>query len=457
MSDFFEKMDLINDEYLEEALENEAVWNDDDTVDAPGKNRTRKKIRGWQYKAVAIAASVVLLFVGLVNLFPETALAMNDVLLLGDLAKAVTFDKSMKACLENEYAQYVGKQQITETGQFSKVYYMVVDASRISIFFKTDVPGFTGEEGNKSFAVGEVKDLNGKDISGSGSIHQTDIKHLYEFRMDFGEEKEREPMPEGISFMIEYFDRDENGDIIDIDKPFSKAEYHLYPDTKYSKVQKTYDVNQEIEIEGQKFNIERLEVYPTQAMLCIEADKENSDLLWGATILLQDDKGRTYSERMSGTNGTFDVESDNLRTKWYESSYFNETKEITAVITDVFLKSKEERYGKISYANKSIEHMPEGVQISEMTLNDDGSLSVSIKARKQGECWYPCIESFSYRDAEGIIYDFPEYASQTIYTDDEEHAVTTFTIPNFKEDNFYIEWIYPEFEKLEKPIEVKVK
>lgn len=455
MSDLFEKMDLINDEYIEEALGNEAVWNDDDTVDALGKNRMRK-IRGWQYKAVAIAASIVLLFVGIVNLFPETALAMNDVLLLGDLAKAVTFDKSMKACLENEYAQYVGEQQITETGQFSKVYYMVVDASRISIFFKTDVPGFTGEEGDKSFAVGEVKDLNGKDISWCGSTYQTDIKHLYEFRMDFGEEKEREPMPEGISFVIEYFDRDENGDIIDRHKPFSKAEYQLYPDTEYSKVQKTYEVNQEIEIEGQKFIIERLEVYPTQAMLCIEADEENSDLLWGITILLQDDKGRTYSERTSGTNRTFDTDSDNLRTKWYESSYFNETKEITAVITDVFLKSKEERYGKISYENKRIEHMPEEVSILEMTLNEDGSLSVSMKAPEQNGILYPCVSS-QYRDELGNDYEFTDDLGLSMYTDDPRNVVTSITIPNYKEDNFYIEWTYPEFEKLEKPIEIKIK
>lgn len=457
MSDLFEKMDLISDEYLEEALENEAAWKDDDAVDALGKNRTRKKVRGWQYKAVAIAASVVLFFVGIVNLFPETAFAMNDVFLLGDLAKAVTFDKSMKACLENEYAQYVGEQQITETGQFSKVYYMVVDASRISIFFKTDVPGFTGEEGDNVFAVKDVKDLDGKEIACCGGTYQTDIEHLYEFRIDFGAEEDREPMPEGISFVIEYFETDENGDIIDIDKPFSKAEYQLYPDTEYSKVQETYEVNQTVEIEGQKLYIERLEVYPTQALLCFEADEENSDLLWGITILLQDDKGRTYSQRANGINGTFDEEGENLTVKWYESSYFNKTKEIKALITDVFLKSKEERYGKISYVNKSIEHMPEGVQISEMTLHPDNSLSVSLKAQKQGECWYPCINSFTYQDEAGNTYDFPEYAAQTIYTDDEGHAVTTFTIPNFQEDNFYIEWTYPEFEKLEKPIEVKIK
>ena len=75
------------------------------------KYRQRPAIVNWWLRggiAAAVAAAFVIIFAGVVNYFPVTAYAMSKIGFLGDLARAVTLDESMRVCLEKEYAQYVG-------------------------------------------------------------------------------------------------------------------------------------------------------------------------------------------------------------------------------------------------------------------------------------------------------------------------------------------------------------
>ena len=101
--DIYEAMNGIYDKYLEESLQAEDVI---DIEKHRGKLRKHKskehKLRSLKRWAVSVAATISLAFVGVVNLFPSIEYAMSDMVLLGDLAKAVTFDPSMRACLENE-------------------------------------------------------------------------------------------------------------------------------------------------------------------------------------------------------------------------------------------------------------------------------------------------------------------------------------------------------------------
>jgi len=119
--ELFEKMDVIQDQYIEESLTEEVDFG-------------KKKKRSWIWIATSVAAAFVLAFVGVVNVFPDVAVAMNDVVGLKELVQLVTVDESMKACLENEYAQYIGEEQVMNDGHYSKVYYVVADKTHISIF-----------------------------------------------------------------------------------------------------------------------------------------------------------------------------------------------------------------------------------------------------------------------------------------------------------------------------------
>jgi len=466
----FETMDLIDEKYINEAL---------------GKKYRKKPAFvywGIRFAKTAAAAAVfVFAFAGVVNCFPVTAYAISRMGFLGDLAKAVTLDESMRACLEKEYAQYVGEKKTTEDGNVSEVYCMVVDASRISIFFQTDIPEYghisydTNEqtENRKVFEVEPGKEL--KNYEYTSVILNTDVENLYEYRLDFMDKK----IPEKLGFRLNYYAVEEGGS----EKAVSHSNYTLYPDIKYAKVVKTYKVNKSFYVKGQKVTIESLEIYPTQAKLFLHSDKENTARLNDISVILYDDKGRKYEQNKNGTIGTYE-ENGNLAAKWYESSYFADTDSITAVMDGVEMIPEDKRYGMISLKNQSIENMPEGVSIKEMKLKKNGELKIELNVPAMDSKW-ASIMQWNYigkEEPEGddninFVVSSREITSNgkkkdSIISEHDTDGVTvgkslsigenpslneTHYIPDYTEGDYRVEWLYAPETKLETPVTVKIK
>lgn len=74
----------------------------------------RKKKRIWGVPVGSLAACFAL-FLLLVNCFPTFAAACEGLPVLGELAEALRFDKSLRLAVENEYVQPLGLSQ-TENG-----------------------------------------------------------------------------------------------------------------------------------------------------------------------------------------------------------------------------------------------------------------------------------------------------------------------------------------------------
>lgn len=461
----FEAMDLVEEKYLNEAL---------------GKKYRRKPavvywgIRGGV--AAAAAAVFVIIFAGVVNCFPATAYAVSRISFLGDLARAVTLDESMRVCLEKEYAQYVGEKRRTADGDESEVCCMVVDASRVSIFFRTDVPergkAGGGEDGQKVFEAGIQEEPGSYEYT--SMVINTDAENLYEYRMDFMDKK----IPEMLKFRINYYEagKDEG------EKMASHSDYTLYPDMKYARVVKTYKVNKSFYVEGQKIRIESLEIYPTQAKLLLQSDKGNTARLNDISVSLYDDKGREYKQNRNGTVGTYG-EDGNLAAKWYESSYFTDTDSITAVIDGVEMIPEGKRYGKISYKDKRIDNMPDGVSVKKMALEKDGRLKIELNVPAADGKWvyimrweYIGKEKAGDPDVDlvvsgrGISSD-GEKEGHVLSEDETNGVITgrelsigknpsfeeTHYIPDYTEGDYQAEWLYAPMKKLEKPVTVKIK
>ena len=273
--DLFNEMNAIDDQYLTEALsisaktETRQTTNTDNVIN--GNPSFRRPFTRWMQRSVAIAAVLMLAFIGGINVFPGIAYGMNDVFLLGDLVKAVTFDKSMKACLENEYAQYIGEKQVSESGDYSQVYYMVTDAGKTSIFFKTDATQFQGGAGHVFDVVFPSSGTY------SGGVCQTEIEGLYEYYLEW----EPDEIPEEIPLEILYFDGPYEVDFTESQEPIYQPEpigrsvYYLHPDAAYRQIVNTYNIHTTFEIDGQKIELEKAEVYPTHTRLYFHEDPDN--------------------------------------------------------------------------------------------------------------------------------------------------------------------------------------
>ncbi len=446
--DIYEAMNGIDEKYINEAL--------DET------NNKKHRLNKWQRWAISAVATIVLVFVSVVNLFPSVAYAMSDVILLGDLARAVTFDSSMRACLENEYAQYVGEEYTTPEGYHSKVYYMVVDPSRISIFYKSGCADNYDSENTQDIVDHfiEVSVSGEEERSWMITKLDTDIKGLYEARVDISTGE----IFNEFEFEIQYYGWTEPEKVID---PFdgeehetsdtydiSKAVYTLRPDSKYTTVVDHYEINEKVEVAGQYFTVDALDVYPTQARLYISPDEENSKLITEIDAVIIDDKGREYVDKSNGLRASYD-EDENVKVSYYESSYFVKTKSLKVVIRQVDLLDKDKQFGDISLENKTIDNMPEGVLIDEMRLNDDGGLVIKLKASNKsrfynGEAFYQPCDVYNKEDREVALGDgvIEEFSGD---------GKAYFLINNFEEGKYQMIWKGGKWTKIEEPIEISVK
>ncbi len=435
--DFYLSMNLIHDQYLEEALGAMPI--------------KRHKARRFLIRAAVIAAALILAFVAITNLFPATAYALSGIPVLGDLVKAVTFDPSMKACLSNAYAQYVGESQSVD-GHHSEVFCMVVDAGRISVFFETDVPAYAEYEGDAYFSIDRITDNLGSELSYGCGIYETNTKNLYEFRIDLSEE---EPVPDSFRFRIQYFTS------MGYSKEVACAEYTLVPDKKHSIIVSSFEIDSSVTLMGQTIHIDRLDIFPTQSKLYFSTDDANTALLKDISITLYDELERPYAQRSNGVIGTIS-NNGNMLSKWYESPYFNNAKTLTATISAVSFLDKSAQFGTVDHANSKITNIPDGVFVASMILDDKGTLEIALKVPEDIACHVASVE---YKDMIGNEYSsaylrtpeyWSDYLGKVICEAETGYEYQVFSISNYKDNTYQVEWIYAPIVELIVPIEIPI-
>lgn len=348
--ELFEKMDVIEDQYIEEAMMEKVSF----------KKTSKQK---WVWIATSVAAVFVLAFIGVVNAFPGVAMAMNNVVGLKELVQLVTVDESMKACLENEYAQYIGEEQVMRDGHYSKVYYVVADATHISIFYKTDVP-YDGAEYHH-FANAFCNDGSGIAAIWSVNSVKTDIEDLYELRLTFLDELEKDMLPESIQMVIDFGKTWENGYPTEeggfIQQPEETVTYEIKLENKFFVEPVVYDIQEEVELDGQKILFEKIEVYPTMTRLFYSEDTDNTYELIDLDVILKDDKGNEY-EKMEESDMSIEDETGIIGTATsFRSSFFEEDVSLQIEIRGVFWDYGVSPEQDVFYEKKSVGDLPEDI------------------------------------------------------------------------------------------------
>lgn len=438
--ELFERMDVIEDQYIEESMTEEVTFG-------------KKKKRSWIWIATSVAVAFVLAFVGVVNAFPNVAVAMNDVVGLKELVQLVTVDQGMKACLENEYAQYIGEEQIMKDGHYSKVYYVVADSAHVSIFYKTDVP-LDGEEYHH-FAYVTQEDGYFIPVMQQVESYRTDIEDMYELRIDFLEELKEDMLPESIKVAIDfgksYWDGYPSTDGGWIDYPENTATYEIMLDSIFFVEPIVYDIQEEVEIDGQKLLFEKVELYPTMTILSYSEDVENSYLLVDMDMVLVDDEGNEYEKIQSGERYIGDEEGmiTNIAA-CFNSTYFEETESLQVEIRGVSWDYGYSEDTDVSYERKSVGDLPKEIELLGMEMVEDKTLTIQLRVFSNDDLGY-LYELYNVETG-----DYSETIS--VEEDTEEgYWIHVESIPYFKEGEYVFRWGKQETKKLDKPIRLQVK
>ncbi len=435
--ELFEKMDVIEDQYIDESLSEDITFG-------------KKKKHSWIWIATSVAAAFVLAFVGIVNAFPNVAVAMNDVVGLKELVQLVTVDESMKACLENEYAQYIGEEQIMKDGHYSKVYYVVADKTHISIFYKTDVP-YKGAEYHH-FANVFCDDESPIVSIWSANSYETDIKDLYELRITFLDELKEDMLPESIQMVIDFGKTWEDGYPTEeggfIQQPEATATYEIQLDNVFFVEPIVYDIQEEIKLDGQRILFEKIEVYPTMTRLYYSEDSNNIYELMDIDVILKDDKGNGY-EKIQESDMYIEDETGVIGTAiGFASSYFDENVSLQIEILGVSWDYGTSQEQDVFYETKSVGDLPEEIELLGMELDEDKTLKVEFREYKSEFVNY-YTELYYADTGDGCEFDMME--------DGDEYWILTYTIPYYREGMCKFSWGKSEDVILEKPIVIKVK
>lgn len=472
-----EYKDLLNElEYLTETVD-----TSEEVVDRAVDRRlegtleravARRKRKNLVFKPLIGFAASFALFVILVNFSTTVADACSQVPLLKELAEAVTFSPSLEDAVDNEYAQPMNI--FDQDGDVSgKVEFLIVDQKQVNIFFRLysdkyeeltiepDLDGLNGEEigsyscGMNSFDVpnGELwsvtVDFVDDDVPDGMKfkIAINDLGHLFDENHDMTEEEIEEEMfhPEGTS---------EEGVV-------AHLEFDLKFDPEFTAKGEKIEVNQIIELEGQKISIDAVEIYPTHMRINISDREENTAWLNRLDFYVVTEKQEKFEPVEVGITSTGSTDTNTMTSYRADSTYFHEAKELKLVITGAEWLNKDMEKVYVNLRTEETGDMPEGVELYSAEEKKSGWL-IRFKVKHREEDHYHSIMTTNYCDKDGKEYSFNSIATrleEEEWSDSEnkEYYLSEIRLADYHQDEVWLKPVYSHEWKAEKNVIVNVK
>ena len=434
-----------SEEYRALLLELEPISNAlETTVERAMKREKASQLKRFFYRPAMSLAACFAGFVLLVNAFPTFARACEDIPILGDLAKAVTWSPSLSAAVENEFVQPIGKSQ-TVNGITATIQYLIVDQKQVNIFFtlEGDYDSLTGEmpefipEQRCGTSVNDFRQPPGELLRYTLDYGSEDVPSG--FTMTFGvttyEEQdpiERPPDRTWEDEMLQPVEREEP-DIL------AEFTFDLEFDPTFTAKGEVIPVSTSFELDGQTLTVTEVEVYPTHARVEIQGAGENTAWLKGVQFYLENEDGQIFAPISNGVSAMGDPNSPAMLSFHLESPYFAESQHLTLRITQVEWLEKGLDRVRVDLKRGFMDRKIEGVEIWSADHREGGwLLSLEVKRIKENHSF--SVFSSTYYDAEGNSYHMDSQASSS--GEAPEYFREELPLRDYHEDTV---WLVPYF------------
>ncbi len=384
--------------------------------------KKRKKRKMLVLRPVLGVAAACLVFVLLVNVSTPIAYACSQVPFLKALAEAVTFSPSLSAAVENEYVQQLDLAQ-TDGDVSVKVEYLIVDQKQVNIFFRLFSDSYEQMSVTPRFFAKDGGKLKPSSTSSDGTKPSGE---LHKICVDFLEND----VPDGMLMKLNVEGWNPYGagvepptanveeDMFHISETYeenfvAQFEFVLEFDPKFTAAGKEFAVNQTVELEGQKFTITDVEIYPTHMRVNVMDDPENTAWLKSLYFYIETDYGMKFEPVSNGISATGVGDSKSLGSFRAESAYFYEADSMKIVITGAEWLKKDMEKIYINLETGETGRLPEGVVFDSAKERDDGWI-LSLKATERKENHHHQIVTAEYYDPEGIMYEIRAWSSTMV-------------------------------------------
>lgn len=367
-------------------------------------------------------AACFIAFVLLVNLSIPFASACGRVPWLRELAKAVAFSPSLSAAVENEYVQPIGETK-TQDGITVTVEYVIVDRKQVNIFYTARLPD--DQVMYVDYDYGLADDHGSMEFSGSTQVTSGELQQI---KLQFVERD----VPSVMDLCFQFYDRDQaarlnaerNASAFETPERrepdyLTEIPFHLEFDPYYTAQGEIIPVDTAFTLDGQRFILTEVELYPTHLRVNLKAGEGNTADLTGLDLYLENEHGERF-ERPGGLIASGAPESEEGATFWLDSTFFSQGQRLTLYITHASWKDKDAPRVRLDLIEGTAENLPQGIRLLKAERPYSGSWEVTfLKFTKEVGDSGNLMGCHGFWDEAGNHYEVLQNASNYGYLDPE--------------------------------------
>lgn len=298
---------------------------------------------------------------------------------IGKILNLVQEDKGLKTAIQNDYYQEIGVSD-EKNGLKVMLDGVIADEQGIVLFYTIHSNGK-----RRTLALDDV------------DVESMEGESLELSTMSYGGENFSDKAIKSNTGIIEYF----------FQKPFSSKKFQAHftvkgeefdlPFTLNKDIEhkKTYNMDEEIVVEGQQLFVSKIDIYPLRTAIHIEEDPDNTKRMLNYDDLhLEDEQGETWGKIVNGVTGTGGA--DDEKVIYLQSNYFHEPKALYLTLHKIQAVDKAEGEVVIDTDQGKIIKQPEGDKLKNISI-ETGGLQFELHTDEP----FSYVPFSSGKDAEG--------------------------------------------------------
>lgn len=416
---------------------------DDYILKGMAKGKQKKKRQANSIRLGLSAAVLCIALVSSIRISPAVAGALSKVPGLSYIVQLINHDKGLKDIVDNDFVQPIN-QSVQQEDLIFTIKDLIIDNSKAIFFYSIENKG-----DHKYISVHEfsIRDQQGERVKAFTSFwsfpEDLSVERTMENMVtsDFADDYEI-PDKLYIEVILAEFESEQYSYEERTILPYS-FEYEITVDKDlFANMTETYQINEEVVIEGQRFTFESLNITPTRMALKVNYDEDNNKQIFSFEDLeLVDEKGEVWGRITNGGSASL-IDKDN-HILYFESNYFSKPKELYIKGSSIRALDKDATEVIIDIEQKSALKAPEGFKLIDVIKTED-TLSIEYSHPEQRE---NLIDIFynDFKDSKGNIYSW----SSGSYHNDSSRISFTFDAnlqgPIYLEITDYPERITGEF------------
>jgi hypothetical protein len=395
----------------------------------------KKKVNKIKLMANAAVISILTLFTVSVRTSPAFAAYIAKVPGLEYLVRFINYDKGLQDAIENNFIQSINSS-VTKEGIKFTIKDVIIDNSQALIFYSIE-----NQRDDKNIQLAKISLSNEKgevlivSTSWGGSRpYEAKGDNKIEDRIDVNF-LEGTVLPDKLSIEVKLREETFHDDIEYKESVLDSSwNYEIAIDKeKIKDMEKSYALNEVVEIEGQKITFKGVKITPTRISVEVEYDENNSKKIFGYDdITIVDEKAENWGTIMNGFSGS--RKDENHETLYFQSNYFNIPKNLYIRASSVRALDKDKLNAVVDLENNKLLKTPnENLTLKQINKTEkEISIMFSMQRDKSADNnTNYFIFSGAFKDSNGNTYNQKRCETWTDgITDETKTQIINFVIDN---------------------------